>query len=80
MTVEDGQGGRLATSEQAAGGSRTCLPLPFASKPRTGYRIVEVVSRYHDGAAPLASKASRIHLRWRPGEGRFVVVGLERDE
>jgi hypothetical protein len=80
VTVEDGQGGRLATSEQAAGGSRTCLPLPFAGKPRTGYRIVQVVSRYHDGAAPLASKASRIHLRWRPGEGRFLVVGLERDE
>jgi len=26
------------------------------------------------------SKAARIHLRWRAAEGRFVVVGLERDE
>jgi hypothetical protein len=80
VEVNDGAGGRLATSQQAAAGSRTCLPLPSARSPGTGYRIVQITSRYHDGAPPLASRASRIHLRWRPGERRFVVVGLERDE
>jgi len=48
-----------------------------------GYRVVSVRERLADptGAEPATvGKASRIHLRWRDRERRFVVVGLERDE
>jgi hypothetical protein len=31
-------------------------------------------------AGTNVSKAARLHLRWRDGDRRFVLVGLERDE
>jgi hypothetical protein len=80
VEVGDGRGGRLATSVVRGTGERPCLALPDAGRPGTGYRIVSVRSRYDDGVSPAAGKAARIHLRWRPAEGRFAVVGLERDE
>jgi hypothetical protein len=80
--VNDGRGTRLLAERRQAAGPRTCLPI--AARPTgTGYRIIEVTARL-DGGAGIASrdeaKATRIHLRWRSREQRFVVVGLERDE
>ena len=52
-----------------------------AGGPGGEYRIVSIRTRLADGkGAGTPGKASRIHLRWRAREGRFVVVGLERDE
>jgi hypothetical protein len=82
IDVTDGHGARLFEGEQMSSGSTTCVPVGGAG-PGSGYRIVSVTTRLGGGAgAPQKSttKASRIHLRWRAGEGRFVVVGLERDE
>jgi len=73
ITISDGLGQRLSSFEQQAGRARTCVPV--GPGPGTsGYRIVEV-ERLGNQA-----KATRIHLRWRSPERRFVVVGLERDE
>jgi hypothetical protein len=80
VEVGDGKGGVLARFAQPTTAARACLPIAPASAG-TGYRVVSVRSRF--ASAPTAaavSKASRIHLRWRPETGRFTVVGLERDE
>ena len=82
VEIGDGRGARLAAFEQMASGARTCIPFPSAP-PGTGYRIVRIVTQLGDGAGSpqkRVTKASRIHLRWREREHRFVVVGLERDE
>ncbi len=56
-----------------AQGPRSCPPLP----PLRGeYVVVTVVSRVEGALA----RPTRVHLSWRSGERRFVVVGLERDE
>jgi hypothetical protein len=56
-----------------AQGPRSCPPLP----PLRGeYVVVTIVSRVEGALA----RPTRVHLSWRSGERRFVVVGLERDE
>ncbi len=56
-----------------AQGPRSCPPLP----PLRGeYVVVTVVSRVEGALA----RPTRVHLAWRSGQRRFVVVGLERDE
>jgi hypothetical protein len=81
VEVSDGRGAVLARFAQPSQGTETCLPLP-GGVPGTGYRIVQVRTKLGEGGARGrgASKAARIHLRWRADEGRFVAVGLERDE
>jgi hypothetical protein len=67
---------------QAATGARACLPF-LAAGQGSGYRVVEIRTRLAGGGAGVEdglTKAARVHLRWRPAERRFVVVGLERDE
>lgn len=76
--VQDGFGNRLAAGGQAATDARACVPAGGVGRG-TGYRVVQIAARHvGDGEAP--GKAARVHLRWRDGERRFVVVGLERDE
>jgi hypothetical protein len=81
IEVGDGHGNRLATGARAASGPRSCVSIGPPG-PGSGYRIVQVVAHLDGppGRTKATAKASRIHLRWRTGEGRFVVVGLERDE
>jgi hypothetical protein len=80
--VSDGRGVRLYAGELAPQGARSCVPIA-ARDVGTGYRVV-AISTVLAGGAPHGTsgvtKASRIHLRWRAAERRFVVVGLERDE
>jgi hypothetical protein len=76
VEVSDGRDGRLLAGQYAAAGAQTCVPLG-ARDPGTGYRIVRVAALPNGGQQ---ARAARIHLRWRPAESRFVVVGLERDE
>jgi hypothetical protein len=80
IRVTDGHGARLLEVEQAPARSRNCAPLGEPG-PRDPYRIVSITSVVAGGTgqAMTSSKPSRIHLRWRPGEQRFAVVGLERD-
>jgi hypothetical protein len=82
IEVGDGLGHRLYAGQQQAGGPRTCVPMmPVAVG--TGYRVVSIATELppdRAGAGVGTTKASRIHLRWRESERRFVVVGLERDE
>jgi len=82
VEVSDGLGHRLLGFEQKPDGARTCVPIA-ASPQGSGYRIVAVSTFLAGGAGSEQkglTKTSRIHLRWRASEGRFVVVGLERDE
>jgi hypothetical protein len=81
VRVEDGLGTTLTRPEAVRAGAEACVPLG-GSAGATGYRIVRVATRWSTGPESPASvsRASRIHLRWRATEGRFVVVGLERDE
>jgi hypothetical protein len=80
--ISDGHGNRVAAGEQAATGARACVPVGGVGRG-TGYRVVQIVAQHRapDGAGGVTStKATRVHLRWRDAELRFVVVGLERDE
>ena len=81
IEATDGYGNVVAASEQPAAGLNTCVPIG-AVTPSTGYRIVSVRARLaaDERARAAVAKVSRVHLRWREGEGRYVVVGLERDE
>jgi hypothetical protein len=82
VEVGDGRGGRLYAADQRPDGPQTCVPLATRAEG-TGYRVVSISTTLAGGAgAPTreTTKASRIHLRWREAEHRFVVVGLERDE
>jgi hypothetical protein len=82
VEVRDGYGALLTSFEQPASGPRTCVPIGGAGAG-SGYRVVSVRERLAERAgagAASVGKASRIHLRWRDREHRFVVVGLERDE
>jgi hypothetical protein len=82
VEVDDGRGGRLYAGERRPDGPRTCVPLA-AGDVGTGYRVVSISAALAGGAGVpgrTVTKASRIHLRWRDAERRFVVVGLERDE
>lgn len=85
VEADDGRGDRIAAHEQDATGPVACVPIGGAGvEPgATGYRIVTIRARLDAAAGPagaLVSKPSRLHLRWRAGAGRFVLVGLERDE
>jgi hypothetical protein len=82
VEVSDGRGARLFAGEQPAGGARSCVPIA-AGQVGSGYRVVSIATVLAGGVPHVPSgvtKASRIHLRWRESERRFVVVGLERDE
>jgi hypothetical protein len=82
VEVGDGRGGRLYTGDQRPEGAHTCVPIA-AKDVGTGYRVVSIATVLDGGAGVPGSattKASRIHLRWRDADKRFVVVGLERDE
>jgi len=84
VEVSDGRGTRLATYEEDASGLASCLPIgPGIDGTGTGYRIVEIRAHLigaagHDGLH--VTKAARVHLRWRESVGRYVLVGIERDE
>jgi hypothetical protein len=82
VEVSDGHGVRVAGYQQAAAGSHACVPIGGVGAG-TGYRVVSIREQLAGGAGhpdtPIG-KPARIHLRWRAGERRFVVVGLERDE
>jgi hypothetical protein len=74
--------GTVKSFVQAATGPRACVPF-LAAGSGSGYRVVELRTRLAGGGAGVTgglTKAARVHLRWRPAESRFVVVGLERDE
>jgi hypothetical protein len=82
VEVDDGNGTRLATFEQAPAGPRACVLMAAAGSPNP-YRVVSIRERLAGGAGHPGTqigKASRVHLRWRDGQRRFAVVGLERDE
>ena len=82
VEVGDGRGERLYLGEHHPDGPRSCVPVA-ASDVGTGYRVVSIATTLDGGAGSrtnMTTKASRIHLRWRDAEHRFVVVGLERDE
>jgi hypothetical protein len=83
VEVTDGRGSRVASLRQDATGPFACVAIGDLSPGATGYRIVQI--RTHLVAAAgrdgnHITKASRVHLRWRAEEARFVIVGLERDE
>jgi hypothetical protein len=83
IEAEDGYGNRVASYEQEAAGPSSCVPIGGTDRGATGYRVVAVRASPIGVAGQGASgvtKASRVHLRWRDGSRRFVVVGLERDE
>jgi hypothetical protein len=77
-----GAASEVTRFERAIAGPHTCVPVGGASA-NGGYRVVEIRTRLPPKAgssAAVLTKASRVHLRWRASERRFVVVGLERDE
>lgn len=83
LRVTDGQGGSLGEREVEPTGPRTCVPIGGAEPGATGYRVVALTARVAGGAGRAGvprAKTTRVHLRWRASERRFVVVGLERDE
>ena len=83
IEVSDGRGNLIARYEQEAGGPSACIPIGDADPGATGYRVVSVRTHLISAAGHEGNhvtRASRIHLRWREDGGRFVVVGLERDE
>lgn len=63
----------LAESQHRAAGARTCLPLPYGPGD---YKVMSVESSVNGRKA----RSARVHLAWRPRDGRFAVVGLERDD
>lgn len=71
VSVEDAQGHQQGLHVARAVGPRTCVPM---SGPGTTYRWVTVQTLVRGSAA----LPTRVHLRWRPAEGRMVVVGVER--
>lgn len=74
VDITDGYGRPIGSFEQASTGPHACVGI---GAPGGEYRVVSLRTRLSGGAA---GKASRVHLRWRARESRFVVVGLERDE
>jgi hypothetical protein len=85
VEATDGEGGRVAAYEQVAGGPVACVSIGDTQPYASGYRVVSIRARFigaagRSGRNVDVSKASRVHLRWRDGAGRFVLVGLERDE
>ena len=83
VEIEDGLGNRLAAFEQEANGPSACVSIGDTATHASGYRVVTVRSRFIGPAGREGNhvaKASRLHLRWRENDGRFVLVGLERDE
>jgi hypothetical protein len=82
VEADDGLGIRSARFEQEAAGPAACVPIGGAERG-SGYRVVSIRARFVGAAGQEGvhvAKATRVHLRWRDGIGRFVIVGLERDE
>jgi hypothetical protein len=82
VDVQNGVGVTLSSYEQPPTGARTCIPFDDAPVA-DGYRVISVRERLEGGAGhadTAVGKASRVHLMWRPAEGRYAVVGLERDQ
>jgi hypothetical protein len=80
VAVADGAGRPLLATERATKGERACVPLA-AGDPGDGYRVVAITTKLAGAAeAPASALPARVHLRWRPAQRRFAVVGLERDE
>jgi hypothetical protein len=79
VEVGDGRGRALYAGEQPATGAHACVPIA-AGDVGSGYRVVAITTVLAGGDKSSTTKSSRIHLRWRESERRFVVVGLERDE
>lgn len=61
-----------------AQGVETCVPVgrALASARDRGYAVVSVRAKI-DGRA---ARRAHVHLRWRAGEKKWVIVGLDRDE
>ena len=76
----DGDGRVVASFEQRATGPRACVGTG-GPDPGMPYQVIRMRERLRGprGEA-IVGKASRVHLRWRAAERKFVVVGLERDE
>jgi hypothetical protein len=77
--ITDGHGFAVTSGEHTSSGAWSCLPLGGVGRG-TGYRILRIAARLDGREGAAVTKASRVHLRWREAERRFVVVGLERDE
>ncbi len=76
----DGQGQAIGSFEQPARGPRACVATG-QPRPAGPYRVIRIRERLSDpDGGTRVGKATRVHLRWRAGERRFVVVGMERDE
>jgi hypothetical protein len=83
IEASDGRGNQIASFEQQATGPGACVPIGNPERGATGYRVVQIRAHLigaagHEGTH--VTKAARVHLRWRDDDGRFVLVGLERDE
>jgi hypothetical protein len=80
VTVTSADGRPPRHAQQPPGGARTCVPLGGAPVAG-GYETIEVRARLAGpGTTSTATRAARIHARWRESERRFVVVGLDREE
>lgn len=91
-TVHPDDNGRACVAFAASGTSGRGPQNGTGGGDATPYRIVELRATFEEttatpaGADPKAtraaraSKTARVHLRFRNGERRFVVVGLERDD
>jgi hypothetical protein len=83
VEVSDGLGNRVAAYQQEATGPVACVPIGSTEPRATGYRVVEIRARLVGDAGRKGvhvTKATRLHLRWRDADRRFVFVGMERDE
>jgi hypothetical protein len=56
--------------------ARTCVPLAAAAAERFPYLVVKVETRIGE----RASRPTSVHLRWRPAQRQFAVVGIDRPE
>jgi hypothetical protein len=82
VEADDGLGNPIARYEQDATGPAACVPIGGGERG-SGYRVVAVRARFVGAAGREGvhvGKAAQVHLRWRESIGRFVIVGLERDE
>jgi hypothetical protein len=69
FVATDLAGHELARGDAAAVDAHTCLPVAPSAPP--AYLVVAV-------SATGAARPTRLHLRWRADERRYVVVGIER--
>jgi hypothetical protein len=74
VRVVDDEGRRLLAERAHPRAARGCLPIG-ASNGRP-YRVVTLIAETPEGSAI----ATHVHVALRPAEGRWVVVGMERDD